>query len=742
MKRKIYSFILLFVCNIAFVAYGSDATVVDPTIEGETSFAIVVDHTTYDTINDAVYAYRASVEQDGLPSYIVINDWKNPGIIRDILIELAGKQPELEGAVFIGDIPVPMIRDAQHLTTAFKLDQARDWTRSSVPSDRFYDDFDLEFTYISQDTSNRLLHYYSLDAGSPQRIERDIYSARIVPPVSDETRYKRIEEYLYKVVDEKSKQHDLQDVLTYSGHGYHSEALSAWEGMLIFLNEQFPQVYGPDGTIKNYYHTRGGSLKATLLRELQNPALDMAIFHAHGGNEAQYLMGQERARSVDQYVEQIKRFLRTRLRRTQGDEASIAEVKRSYEERFGIPEEWFEGAFVDSVITEDSLVSAQRDIYADDIKMISPQPRFMIFDQCFNGNFTADNYIAGKYVFSDGRTLAGVGNSVNVLQDVWSYELTGLISHGVRLGVWHQRHNTLETHLFGDPTFRYDSNGDIDLNAKLTQNHQDISFWRDLIDHDIPVLRALAVHKLFNHFGDEFEKELVSVYENDISATVRMQALKYLAVLRSPAFEEIVKKSISDPHELIRRKSAYWMGEIGKEEYIPYLVEARITDVSERVSYNARYSLDKINPELAYKAAVEYINTLAYTGDIDDLEMRHVNIYRNSLEQWDENLFSVIVDEAADTGSRIRALRRFRLYNYQKAIPSIITVARNSETDAEVRVTAFEVMGWYTFSHNRDKLIEICDEVLNQPDVPQSVADEALKTLNRLKTGPNNPMSP
>lgn len=39
--------------------------------------------------------------------------------------------------MFVGDVPVAMVRKAQHLTSAFKMDEEHDWFESSVPSDRF-----------------------------------------------------------------------------------------------------------------------------------------------------------------------------------------------------------------------------------------------------------------------------------------------------------------------------------------------------------------------------------------------------------------------------------------------------------------------------------------------------------------------------------------------------------------------------------------------------------------------------
>ncbi|MDZ7635917.1 MAG: hypothetical protein U5L72_16375 [Bacteroidales bacterium] len=70
-----------------------------------------------------------------------------------------------------------MLRDAQHLTSAFKMDQERyPWHRSSIPSDRFYEDFDLEFTFLKADT-NGLYFYYSLNPSSVQVLTPQILTA-------------------------------------------------------------------------------------------------------------------------------------------------------------------------------------------------------------------------------------------------------------------------------------------------------------------------------------------------------------------------------------------------------------------------------------------------------------------------------------------------------------------------------------------------------------------------------------
>ena len=107
-----------------------------------------------------------------------------------------------------------MIRDAQHLTTAFKMDQRRAW----VPSDRFYDDFDLQFNYLKQDSLQSLFHYYSLSPEGAQSVESEIYTARIKPPKYEgKTRFELINAYLEKAVREKASSRQISVVLSGSG---------------------------------------------------------------------------------------------------------------------------------------------------------------------------------------------------------------------------------------------------------------------------------------------------------------------------------------------------------------------------------------------------------------------------------------------------------------------------------------------------------------------------------------------
>lgn len=120
-------------------------------MKSPTTFAIFIDSRSYEAAAAEVDAYRAAVERDGLGTYLLIDEWQNPESVRSEIIRMTEAQPHLEGVVFVGDIPIAMIRDGQHLTSAFKSSQDRDWKDSSVPSDRYYDDPELQFEFLRRD---------------------------------------------------------------------------------------------------------------------------------------------------------------------------------------------------------------------------------------------------------------------------------------------------------------------------------------------------------------------------------------------------------------------------------------------------------------------------------------------------------------------------------------------------------------------------------------------------------------
>lgn len=138
-------------------------TFVKPAVKvKDTSFAVITDKGTFQACEAELKAYQEILGMEGLPTFIVYNEWNKPEDVKKVIVKLY-KKDKLEGVVFVGDIPIPMLRKAQHMTSAFKMDEKNnDWRDSSVPSDRFYDDFDLQFDFLKQDSVENNFFYYNL----------------------------------------------------------------------------------------------------------------------------------------------------------------------------------------------------------------------------------------------------------------------------------------------------------------------------------------------------------------------------------------------------------------------------------------------------------------------------------------------------------------------------------------------------------------------------------------------------
>ncbi len=740
MKSLQYIFLLTI---IVFTVLSAQPELVSPQLNYPSSFAIIIDRISFSKVKNAVTAYRDAIEADGLSAYILIDDWKSPDQLRKEITTLKTQDSRLEGIVFVGDIPIPMIRDAQHMASAFKMDQERfPFKRSSIPSDRFYDDFDLQFQFIEQDTSNPLLYYYSLTAESTQKIERDIYSARIRPPFPGDEKYIQLDKYLTRIAAQKREQQVLDQLLRYSGHGYNSESLSSWEGEALALREQFPQLFVFGGTFTSLEHSMSDDMKTIIINALQQPELDMAIFHAHGGVEAQYLAGYPEASSIDQNVAAIKMFIRSKLRQAQRRKQSIEDAKVYYIENYGLPEDWFEGAFEDSVMAADSIYSANLDMDISDVNRFKPGAEFIIFDECFNGSFQQDQYIAGAYVFGDGSVIAGVANSVNVKQDLWADEGLGLLNYNIRIGQWHQGCNYLENHIIGDPTFRFKNPQEADWSVIVQQKKDNVRFWEKLLKSDVESLRSLAVREVFRLKGADFEIRLIEMYHNDPSFIVRLSVLKCLATLRSTGFEDILLKSINDPYELIRRFSAQWMGVVGREDYLPVLVNTVISDPSTRVSYTAKSAIEKIGPGQVYPYFEKAIQQLPELTANNAFLIRMEQSFRRSTARLQEELIPELTTDSLTLKKRINAARMLRNYQFQEALPVLIALALNEAENAELRIVVLEAMGWYAFSYNRSDITDTCETLLNRSETPAAVKHEALKTKKRIIVGYNDPVNP
>lgn len=741
MKRLL---ILQLVIGGIFASLFAEISLEKPKSNYPTSFVIIVDKETFEELESEIWDYKGAIEdEDKISVYVMVVKDEKPNSIKLELEKLYEGSPKLEGAVFIGDIPIPMLRGAQHLTSAYKKNEQKyDRYESSVPSDRYYEDFDLKFKLLGQDTTNNLLYYYWLLPESQQKVRKEIYSGRIKAPVNDDRKYEMIEEYLRKVVEAKRNQEILNESFVFTGHGYHSESLNAWNDEILLLREQFPQMFEVGGRLKHIHFRMSPDMKKILMIEMSREELDMAIFHAHGAEETQYLIGYPAAESIEQNVTEMKRYFRSKLRYYVRHGKEAEEVKNYYKNKYKIGDEWFEGAFDDSITAADSTFEYAMDIHAEDLELFSPQAEFIMFDECFNGSFQVENYISGRYIFGSGNVISSVANSVNVLQDKWADKALGLLNYGVSVGNWHKEVNYLENHIIGDPTFHFKSESGIDLNRKIVLGDEDEQYWRGLLSNPSPELRSLAITKLTKLLGEAFIPSLIQIYKEDSSYNVRTLALYTLASTDSEAFHQILSLSIKDPFEFIRRKSAELMGEIGSDEFVEEMIYTMIYDQSKRVSYNIGNALLFVDQDEMIDAAESVISELPLVINKEEL-MKIFRKIRDKSTSWlYDDILPTIKNDTLEISKRISSVRTLRNYNFTEAIDELITLIKIEETPTELKQAIVEALGWYNYNENRGEIITALNEIIDDGKTDDPLLSEAIKTRNRLISGCNVPITP
>ena len=707
-------------------------TIVKPSVKTKTTFAIVTDSKSYEEAKNEIDAYRASVENEGLGTYLLIDDWKTPQPIRELLIKLhADKKAPLEGCVFVGDIPVPMIRDAQHLCSAFKMNQTMAWHRSSVPSDRYYDDFDLQFDYLKQDSIRPDYHYLSLRADGSQYLSPDIYSGRIRPLRAEGMdKYQLLRDYLKKVVAEKQQSNVLDQLSMGRGHGYNSEDLLAWSGEQIAIREQFPQLFKPGNTVKFYDFTFQFPAKNMYLNEVQREDLDMMLFHHHGGTDAQYINGYDEPKNVQENIESIKLFLRSKVpgrAKKVGKEQAIAE----YAKQYNVPESWCAEAFDPEKQKADSIYHYHMDIHMEEMHQLRPNARFVLFDACFNGSFHLEDYLAGSYIFNPGKTIATFACSVNSIQDKWPDEFLGLMAAGMRIGQYARLTCFLENHLIGDPTLRFTPNVDagFDINHALVLKEGDVAFWKKQLNSPLVDMQALALRQLSNADYKDIVSLLKESYFNSNSFMVRLEALRLLVLNYPNESVSVLTAALNDSYELIRRYAGEYAEKNGSPELIPAWVESYLQRSQEkRLRFKILGGIDAF-PYADVKTEIE-----KQTADMTLYNRDHVDALLAQLPRQEKSMdldIETITNPKSKASYVRRDLRTFRNHPVGgKALAMLLAFVKDESRPVDQRIIATEALGWYNLYHDKASIIESLKGIQTNDE---ALKNEIQKSIVRLE---------
>ncbi len=693
----------------------------------ETSFAVITDKGTYQACEAELKAYQEILGDEGLPTFIVYNDWRNPEDVKKIIAKLY-KKNNLEGVVFVGNVPIAMIRKAQHMTSAFKMDENKyPWRDSSVPSDRFYDDFDLQFDYLKQDSAETNFFYYDLAIESPQKIQCDIYSARIKAVDNGEDAYTQISRYLKKAIAEHKSGNKLDQFFSYTGDGSYSNSLVAWTPEVHTIREQMPKVFDREGRARFMRYNFSDYPKDDVINMLKREDLDLSIFHEHGVPERMYLSGSAATQTWNAHMDAMKYYWRGLARRYENRPKDFKDMLERMHNKYGLDSTWISGWNDPKVIEEDSLRNLRTGIILPEVTQMKPNSRMVIFDACYNGDFREKDYIAGRFIMSEGKCVVTFANSVNVLQDKMANEMLGLLGMGARVGQWAKLTNILESHITGDPTIRFKSINEVDCDALLKAPYNEAQML-ELMKSPYADVQNLALHRLYRNKYAGISDLLRKTYETSPYMMTRFTSLALLEKLNDKNYQEVLLLSINDSYEFIRRTTIRMMQHIGLNEYIYPQIKNYVEDnLSERVAFNVELGLHVFD-EVAVNAAIEKV--MAETHIAIDKDK-----FRKALERSGRNrsMQKELVDKNTAERWRLTYCNSLKNYMAHAGVDGFINILKDNTESDQLRIRLLQALAWFTHSYRKADIMQACDQLAKDKKLSAELREEAKRTYYRLK---------
>lgn len=721
-----------------------------------TSYAVFVDSKTFEACKAEIMEYKKVLESEGLGTYILAAKWNKPEEIKAQIAKLAKRGQTFEGMSFVGEVPIVRALKAQHMATAFKMsDYTNPKEKTAVASDRYYDCPALQWKFVAQDDKDPNVFYYELEGEGAQHLYPDYYSARILVPEEYEKtvgidKYELMRRFFKKAAEAHKEQNQLDNFIYFAGHGYNSDCLTAWRQQSLVFKTYFPQAYKTSKGNKFLNFRQDPVMKHKLFHQMQVPGTDVFFFYEHGAEDTQYINGSYPGRSFDENFEWLLRELRGSYKRVKPEEKE--KWVNDACSRYGLPKSTFSDEEIAKWAKADSIAKFDKDIHLADLAKLKTSSRFTMFNACYNGSFHVPGYVAGYHIFNDGKTVVTQGNTVNVLQDKWAEQLIGILGLGARAGFWQKEVATLESHMIGDPTFKFATPerfmGDEketlrvkDINKVLATKCYDRKFWESVLkenaqdnkekraDEYAPLFRALAIKNLSKCYlasdrshqtigeNTPVSDQFMEIFKTDRNMVVRLQALYALSMCSDKNFYEAVSLGFDDLYEMVRRQSAHFSGRIGDPAYAEKIFKVMENSwETQRVQYAAESALVSLahfakNPMRGYPVPGYYFN------------------FKRDNYEYDPNYKTDINHKRVQ--SEIRA---FRNHPEHQQYAHLLTLLGDTKVEKLTRIYIAEAFGWFSNSMYRKEIVEGMKNLLaQQPAMEDDLKDEIVKTINRLE---------
>ena len=529
------------------------------------------------------------------------------------------------------------------------------------------------------------------------------------------------------------KHNQLDQVFSFNGGSYNSDCLIVWMDDEKAYMENFPLAFGRQMGFKHWNFRMKHPMKYKLFSELQRKDLDLFMFHEHGMPTGQLINDELACTDFNDRYKMLKSTLYNAVIGHAGKHNKDT-LRIQMQKKRQVNEVFFKDLDNPKFWEADSLHYADERIVTEDLMKnnLSTNPRLIMFDACYNGSFHENDYIAGQYIFNNGQTLVAQGNTRNVLQDRWTIEMIGLLSHGVRAGQYNKLIASLEGHLFGDPTFRFAPIEANTLSIDITIRQNDVTYWKNLLNSPYADVQSLAMRMLADA---DTQKKLsplfLEKYQESGFNTVRMEAIKLLSRYQDANFIEVLREGLNDAYEMVARQSAIYAGFVGDDSLLPAIVEALVEHNERlRVQMSANKALS-LYPKEKVEKAIEDFYTKADRLNKNEEKKRLLRSLERVFVQ-EAKAHQILMDATAPEAKRISAIRNVRNYTFHFHVDDYLDVIRDTGNPLEARVVMTEALGWFTNSIQRPHILGEIKKIQETANLPEDLKVEIEQTIKRL----------
>ena len=308
----------------------------------------------------------------------------------------------------------------------------------------------------------------------------------------------------------------------------------------------------------------------------------------------------------------------------------------------------------------------------------------------------------------------------------------GLISEGGCIGDVARYSTYLESHIIGDPTFRFKPVSDAAIDIDHVINENKVSSWRKLLKSSLPDYQSLAIEHLCR-LKAITSAELKKIYEQSPYGIVRMMALTKLSKFNDANFIETIKLASQDAYELVQRQAIRYIHDSGDERLIPSLIKICISNnTSDRVNFDAKTALDVMSGDKLVKE---------FAQQFDDPSVHYIHkdtvrsIILRTIERGTRGAVKEI-EEMTDTAKTKKAIKftiRAQRNNLVHAkVPFFIDYVEHGTTDPELQTMILEALGWHANSYQAKNIADAALRISKDSKYAPEVRNEALKTYNRI----------